>query len=94
MTLVAEWRPGRRTDRRLWLTGFAPSRLPAALRLTRLPEVVEQDLAEISDEVGLRDFAGRSFPGWHRHITLASIAHLIAASARPRAAVRTDGHPE
>ncbi|MET9441296.1 transposase [Streptomyces sp. NPDC006610] len=94
MTLVAEWRPGRRTDRRLWLTGFAPSRLPAALRLTRLPEVVEQDLAEISDEVGLRDFAGRSFPGWHRHITLASIAHLIAASARPRAAARTDGHPE
>ncbi|GAA1011463.1 IS701 family transposase [Streptomyces thermovulgaris] len=84
LTLVAEWQPGRRTGRRLWLTNLAADGAPSALRLARLTAVVERDLAEISDRVGLRDFAGRSFPGWHRHITLASVAHLVVAAARHR----------
>ncbi|QIJ65857.1 transposase [Streptomyces sp. JB150] len=82
MTLLVEWRPGRRVDRRLWLTNLDASRLVPALRLTRLPGVVARVFSEVSDDVGLRDFAGRSFPGWHRHITLASVAHLVAAWAR------------
>lgn len=64
---------------RLWLTNArAPSLVPA-LRLTRLPGVVARDFAAVSERVGIRDFGGRSFPGWHRHITLASVAHLVAA---------------
>lgn len=82
MTLMAEWCPGRRAERRLWLIGRAPSCLPAALSLARLPEVVQRDFAEISDGGGLRDFAGRSFPGRHRHITPASVTHLVALAAR------------
>jgi hypothetical protein len=76
MTLLGEWLPGRPAVRRLWLSNFGADHLVPALRLARLPGVVERDRAEISDGVGLRDFAGRSFPGWHRHITLASVAHL------------------
>ncbi|MCX4543089.1 transposase [Streptomyces sp. NBC_01565] len=85
MLLVGEWRAGA-ADPRLWLTGGdawltgadAPS--PATLlRLTRLPSVVARDFAAISEGVGMKDFAGRSFPGWHRHITLASVAHHVAA---------------
>ncbi|CAL9377402.1 hypothetical protein SUDANB105_00987 [Streptomyces sp. enrichment culture] len=79
MTLLDERRPDRRAGRRLWLTNLDPSAVTAALRLTHLPGVVTRDCAAISDGVGLRDFAGRSFPGWHRHITLASVAHLVAA---------------
>ncbi|MFJ6350649.1 IS701 family transposase [Streptomyces sp. NPDC092046] len=85
MTLMGEWHPDERAGRRLWLTNLSPSLLAPALRLTRMPGVVERDFAEIADEVGLRDFAGRSFPGWHRHITLASVAHLAVATARDRA---------
>lgn len=97
MTLLGEWHttghgPGHavgrvagRVERRLWLTNIAPSLLAPALRLTRLPGAVARDSAEIADGVGLRDFAGRSFPGWHRHITLASVAHLAVATARERA---------
>ncbi|MER6349189.1 IS701 family transposase [Streptomyces sp. NPDC001595] len=93
MTLVGEWGPGRGADRRLWLTSLTTADLAAALRLTRLPDVVERDFAEISDDVGLRDFAGRSFPGWHRHITLASVAHLIAAVGRLETGRRSGRKP-
>ncbi|MFG3498304.1 IS701 family transposase [Streptomyces sp. NPDC047928] len=85
MLLLAEWCPGERAlerlgrPRRLWLTGGDAPSVGCALRLSRLPGVVVRDFAAISDGVGVRDFAGRSFPGWHRHITLASVAHLVAA---------------
>lgn len=85
MTLLGEWQPDGVAGRRLWLTNLSASLLAPALRLTRMPGVVVRDSAEIADEVGLRDFAGRSFPGWHRHITLASVAHLAVATARDRA---------
>jgi hypothetical protein len=82
MALLDERHPDRRVGRRLWLTNLDPTAVAAvaaALRLTRLPGVVTRDCAAVSDGVGLRDFAGRSFPGWHRHITLVSVAHLVAA---------------
>lgn len=94
MLLLGEWRPAGRPRRRLWLTNADAPSVLTALRLTRLPGVVVRDFAAISESVGVRDFGGRSFPGWHRHITLASVAHLIAAlgswgpAARDR---RTDG---
>ena len=60
-----------------WLTDRAPLELPALVRLTRLPERVHRDLREVADEVGVRDFTGRAYGGWHRHITLASAAHAV-----------------
>lgn len=69
---------GPRWPVELWFTdvpGIGPA---AAFRLSRLLGAVDEDSA-ISDRVGLRDFAGRSFGGWHRHVTLASAAHAVAA---------------
>ncbi|MBV7699681.1 transposase [Streptomyces sp. TRM70350] len=79
MTLVGEWSGAHPRPQRLWLTSAHTKSLPKVLRLSRLPDVVERDFTDISDHVGMRDFVGRSFPGWHRHVTLASIAHLVAA---------------
>lgn len=62
-----------------WLTDRSPAELPALVRLTRLPGRVHRDLHEVADEVGVRDFTGRSYAGWHRHITLASAAHAVRA---------------
>lgn len=75
MTLVGEWPDVIGGAGRLWLTSGGAH----ALRLTSLPSVVARDFAAISANVGIRDFAGRSFPGWHRHVTLASVAHLAVA---------------
>jgi hypothetical protein len=48
------------------------------LALDRLTDRVDRDFARIADQVGIRDYAGRSYDGWHRHTTLASVAHTVA----------------
>lgn len=35
-------------------------------------------LGSLADEFGLLDFEGRSFPGWHHHMTLMSAAYAYA----------------
>ncbi|WP_130796645.1 IS701 family transposase [Streptomyces otsuchiensis] len=58
---------------RLWLTDLTdrpPRELAEAVRLgTATAEAVKQ-----LDDVGLRAFEGRSYPGWHHHMTLVSAA--------------------
>jgi hypothetical protein len=67
----------------LWLTTMATFTMGTLLRLTRLTHRVDRDFAEIADRVGIRDFSGRSFVGWHRHVTLASAAHAVVAVTGP-----------
>ena len=40
---------------------------------------VDEDFERITDRMGIRDYAGRSYDGWHRHVTLVSAAHTIIA---------------
>jgi hypothetical protein len=68
---------GPRRSAELWFTDLPDVDPVAAWRLSRL---LPEDPA-IGDRVGLRDFAGRSFSGWHRHMTLASAAYAVAALA-------------
>jgi SRSO17 transposase len=69
---------GRRWPGELWLTDITDLHPAQLLRLSRLTLRVEQDFAQIAERVGIRDFSGRSFNGWHRHATLASAAHAVA----------------
>ncbi|MGW6289479.1 IS701 family transposase [Streptomyces sp. NPDC055107] len=77
MTLVAERAEGM--PDRLWLTSAHTLSVASVLRLTRLVGVVARGFSTTSEAVGMLDFAGRSYPGWHRHMTLASVAHMAAA---------------
>jgi SRSO17 transposase len=38
---------------------------------------VEHDYRELKDALGLDHFEGRSFKGWHHHVTLVSVAHAF-----------------
>ncbi|MFE2295606.1 IS701 family transposase [Streptomyces sp. NPDC059452] len=78
--LVAQWPESDLTAARLWLADGS-LRGTEVLRLADLAGVVDRDDALVAARVGLRDFAGRSFQGWHRHITLASVAHLAYVRA-------------
>ncbi|GLW56989.1 IS701 family transposase [Kitasatospora phosalacinea] len=81
LLLLGTGTPGRRWPQELWLTDL-PDLPPAQLfRLSQLIGRVERDFEEIADRTGVRDYAGRSFNGWHRHVTLASAAHAVAALA-------------
>ncbi|MEV4432238.1 transposase [Streptomyces sp. NPDC049585] len=81
LRLVAEWSGDDRRRPRLWLTDSADLPLGTLLRLTRLTDTADRDAARIADAVGMRDFVGRSYQGWHRHVTLASVAHLAVVLA-------------
>jgi SRSO17 transposase len=73
--LVAEWPAGSRRPSAIWLTNLSEARLPELLDLITLRARAVEDLRRLESAVGLQHFEGRSFPGWHHHVTLASVAH-------------------
>jgi SRSO17 transposase len=83
LLLVGAGRLGSSWPTELWLTDMLGAAPAALLQLAGLTAQVDRDCAEVADEVGIRDYAGRSFNGWHRHATLASAAHAIAVLTDP-----------
>lgn len=81
LLLLGEWSDAHRPPTALWLTGVRGASTGALLRLTKYAARVRAEGEPLGDRVGLRDFEGRSFPGWHRHMTLASVAHAMSAVA-------------
>ena len=57
--------------------------LPADYSLRRLVHLtkeryhVEQDYQQMKEELGLDHFEGRSWTGWHHHVTLVMLAHAF-----------------
>ncbi|MEU6223061.1 transposase [Streptomyces sp. NPDC047042] len=85
LLLVGEWHAGEKSSPDLWLV--SPASTPAfssvadVLRLARMTRRVAVAEERIGERVGMRDFEGRSFSGWHRHMTLVSAAHAVSALA-------------
>ncbi|MFD9974076.1 transposase [Streptomyces sp. NPDC059017] len=76
--LLVDRDPRRPRRAAFWLTDLTDHPVDALVRLTRAPGLVAGEAAGTGRRVGLYDFAGRSFAGWHRHTTLASVAHTAA----------------
>ena len=61
---------------------------PARTTLTRLAQTagarwsIEGGFESAKQEVGLADYEVRSWTGWHRHVTLALLAHAVLAAVR------------
>ncbi|MEW1870028.1 transposase [Streptomyces caelestis] len=90
LVLLGVGENGGRWPGELWLTNITDLHPAQLLRLIRATRRVEQDFARIAERVGVKDFSGRSFNGWHRHATLASAAHAVAVlsgTAEPAAEV-------
>jgi hypothetical protein len=56
--------------------------LQELVRLAKLRWRVEHDYRELKDGLGLDHFEGRSFGGWHHHLTLVSAAHAVVTLQR------------
>ncbi|MFF6786393.1 transposase [Streptomyces sp. NPDC012510] len=68
---------GQRPDE-VWLTNMLDADPGTLLSLTALPRRVDDSTERITARLGIRDFTGRSYDGWNRHATLASVAHAVA----------------
>ena len=66
-----------------WLSNL-PEDTPIAelVRLAKIRWRVEHDYRELKTGLGLDHFEGRSFTGWHRHVTLAALAQAFCTLLR------------
>ncbi|MFE7498306.1 IS701 family transposase [Streptomyces albidoflavus] len=75
---------------RVWLTSLVRPPLHELLPLVRAQSGTTAALADLTENYGPRDFEGRSYPGWHHHMTLASAAYayrpLMGGAAAAEAA--------
>lgn len=80
--VIAERSPDRRRPESVWITNVEAARPSAVFELMALRAQANRDLERLSEESGLRHFEGRSFRGWHHHVTLVSAAHAYGLSRR------------
>lgn len=68
--------PDGRRPPRYWLTTLTDHRVEEILRLARSHTSALSAVAVLRQRFGVLDFEGRSFPGWHHHMTMASAAYV------------------
>ncbi|QFZ24666.1 IS701 family transposase [Saccharothrix syringae] len=73
--VLAEWPIGQHRPRAVWTTNLGVTDIREPVRLLRAASRVEVEGPRLAEEFGLRHFEGRSFQGWHHHVTLVSAAH-------------------
>ena len=74
--LLCEWPDGANEPVKYWLSNLrAETPLKRLVGLAKLRWRIEHDHRELKDALGLDHFEGRSYPGWHHHVTLVSLAH-------------------
>jgi SRSO17 transposase len=87
--LLAEWPEQEAEPVKYWLASLpAETPLQQLVHLAKLRWRVEHDYRELKDALGLDHFEGRSWQGWHHHVTLVSVAHGFVTLERldPKAA--------
>ena len=61
------------------------------VRLAKIRWRIEHDYRELKTGLGLDHFEGRSFTGWHRHVTLAVLAQAFCTMIRTDPKVAAPG---
>ena len=81
--LLAEWPPAAGEPTDYWLSTLPPD-TPAGelVRLAKIRWRIEHDYRELKHGLGIDHFEGRSYPGWHRHVTLAALAQAFCTMIR------------
>ncbi|MER5631767.1 IS701 family transposase [Streptomyces nitrosporeus] len=68
--------PDGRRPARYWLTTLTDRRVEEVLRLARSHAAALSAVTALGRGFGVLDFEGRSFPGWHHHMTMVSAAYV------------------
>ena len=81
--LIAEWPPGEDEPTDYWLSNLpADTPLRTLVGLAKIRWRIEHDYRELKDGLGLDHFEGRSYLGWHRHVTLTALAQAFCTHLR------------
>jgi len=83
--LLVEWPEDAAEPTKYWLATL-PHRT-SFVHLVRVAKArwrVEQDYQQLKEELGLDHFEGRSWPGWHHHVTLIMVAYGFLVRERLR----------
>jgi SRSO17 transposase len=81
--LIAQWPAGKPEPTDYWLSNLpADTPLKRLVRLAKIRWRVEHDYRELKTGLGIDHFEGRSFTGWHRHVTLVGLAQAFITSLR------------
>lgn len=81
--LIAQWPDDEDEPVKYWLSSLSPDTNPTDLvRLGKIRWRIEHDYRELKTGLGLDHFEGRSWLGWHRHVTLVTAAHLFCTTLR------------
>jgi len=90
--LLAEWPPEADEPTDYWLSNLPPDTPIAELvRLAKIRWRAGHDYRELKTGLGLGHFEGRSFAGWHRHVTLAVLAQAFCTMLRSDPKAHTPG---
>jgi len=74
--LVAEWPEGEAAPTKFFFSNLPPgTSLRQLVRTAKSRWWVEHSYKELKDELGLDHFEGRSWRGWHHHVTLVLLAY-------------------
>jgi SRSO17 transposase len=83
--MLAEWPAGAAEPVKYWLADLPDDTpLEQLVLLAKVRWRIEHDYRELKDALGLDHFEGRSYPGWHHHVTLVSLAHAFLTLERQR----------
>jgi SRSO17 transposase len=81
--LIAQWPAHTNEPVKYWLSTLDPDTpLRTQVRLGKIRWRVEHDYRELKTGLGLDHFEGRSFTGWHRHVTLVVLAQAFCTLLR------------
>jgi SRSO17 transposase len=81
--LLCEWPDGEPEPTKFWLAALPKTTSLAALaRFAKLRWRVERDYQELKQEIGLDHYEGRTWRGFHHHVTLCAVAHGFLALRR------------
>jgi SRSO17 transposase len=81
--LIAEWPPDKAEPVKYWLSTL-PTTTPLRklVRLAKIRWRIEHDYRELKTGLGIDHFEGRSYLGWHRHVTLTVLAQAFCTLLR------------
>jgi SRSO17 transposase len=95
--LLIEWPYGEKEPTHFFLTTLPKSMSKKQIvRLIKERYRTEQAYEELKGELGLDHFEGRSFTGWHHHVSVALCSYAFLVAERSRAfppSARGQGHP-